>query len=109
MKIVPQHLILSGLVGLANHWLLPTSLSPQVSSSVTMVTMYTYSYTIVNATMEEMLSGLCHYGDDVFHYDDKVFGFENASSDGLEGWGASKPTITTLDPYCGRRSLYVSS
>ena len=54
-----------------------------------------------------MISGLCYYDHEVFHYDDKVFGFENASGDGLEGWGASKPVITTVDPFCGRRSLYV--
>ena len=70
--------------------------------------MYIYC-TLVNETLEEMLSGLCYYGDEVFHYDDKVFEFENASGDGLDGWGASRPTITTLDPFCGRRSLYVSN
>ena len=63
----------------------------------------------VNETLEEMLSGSCHYGDGVYHYDDKVFGFENASGDALDGWGTSRPAITTLDPFCGRRSLYVSN
>jgi len=56
-----------------------------------------------------MLSGLCSYDVPVFHYDDKVFGFENASGDGLEGWRTTNPVITTLDPFCGRRSLYVSN
>jgi len=61
----------------------------------------------VNETLEEMTSGLCYYDNDVFHYNEHVFGFENASSDGLNGWGSSAPGITTLNPYCGRRSLHV--
>ena len=66
-------------------------------------------FELVNKTLEEMISGLCRYGDNVYHYDDKVFGFENASADGLNGWGASSPSITTLEPFCGRRSLHVSN
>jgi len=69
--------------------------------------MVTTSNLTVNETIEEMITGLCHYDNDAFHYDDKVFGFENASSDGLDGWGSSTPGITTLNPYCGRRSLHV--
>ena len=66
----------------------------------------TFAHT-VNETLEEMITGLCYYDNEVFHYDDNVFGFENASADGLSGWSSTTPGITTLNPYCGRRSLHV--
>ena len=110
MKTVPQQSTLHGQAGPVDHWLLITSLQYQVSSLghhgyIVIV----YHCKLVNETLEELISGLCRYGDDVYHYDDKVFGFENASADGLDGWRASRPSITTLDPFCGRRSLHVSN